>query len=185
MNTCASPRRNGSSVPDPHADDFADRGYLRWASRLLRRLSLARYVLVGGFNTALDFGLYTLLVTAFWVPPLIANVVSTVVTMCVSYLLNRTFVFHSNQSHARGFLSFVAVTLTSGLVIQSIVIAFVITVGESFTSISHNILATGAKVCAICVSMVFNYLGYRYIFRSRNAGEPTGHAPYAESQEDR
>ena len=140
----------------------------RARAMLRRHLSLGRYLLVGSFNTLLDIGLFTVQVALLGVAPLIANVVSTVVTMCVSYLLNRSFVFRSDRSHGKAFVPFVAVTLFSGLVVQSLVITGLVAVGGAVTDLPHELVATGAKVCAVGVGMVSNYLGYRFIFRGRN-----------------
>lgn len=127
-----------------------------------------RYVLVGGFNTLLDIALFTVLAVPVGLPPLIANVCSTVVTMSVSYLLNRLFVFRSDGGVARTVGQFVAVTLTSAFLVQSIVIESVIHLGEWIVpNLDHGLLTSGAKVCATGVGMVTNYLGYRWLFHKR------------------
>ena len=88
-----------------------------------------RYVGVGVFNSLLDLGLFTLFSVALGITPLVANVMSTSITLCVSYFLNRHFVFRSNVGYARSAVQFVTVTLFSGLVVQSGVIWLVTTVG--------------------------------------------------------
>jgi putative flippase GtrA len=132
------------------------------------RGAFLRYLLVGGFNTLLDIGLFTLFADAFNIPPLVANVMSTSITLCVSYLLNRVFVFRTERSVQRTVFQFVAVTLMSGLVVQSAVIWVVIHVGGWLVpSLSHDVLAPLAKVCATGVGMITNFLGYWWLFRTR------------------
>ncbi len=132
--------------------------------------SFLRYVLVGGFNTLLDVGLFTLFATVVGLPALVSNVISTCITLCVSYLLNRSFVFKSDRKHTHTVAQFVAVTLFSGLLVQSGVIWLVLTVaGHLFPQARHEVLAPVAKVCAVGVGMVSNYLGYRWLFRPHSS----------------
>ncbi|GAA3629830.1 GtrA family protein [Microlunatus ginsengisoli] len=127
-----------------------------------------RYVLVGGFNTLLDLGLFTLFAVVVGLAPLVANVISTSITLCVSYLLNRAFVFRTTRSVQGTVVQFVAVTLVSALVIQSAVIWTVIHLGQLLVpQLSHDILAPFAKICAMGVGMISNYLGYRWLFGHR------------------
>ena len=127
-----------------------------------------RYVLVGGFNTLLDLGLFTLFAVVVGLPPLVANVISTCITLCVSYLLNRVFVFRTDRSVQHTVVQFVAVTLISGLIVQSAVIWVVLHLGALIApDLSHDVLAPLAKICAMGVGMISNYLGYRWLFGSR------------------
>jgi hypothetical protein len=83
----------------------------------------------------------------------------------VSYLLNRLFVFRSDRKHAHAVMPFVAVTLFSGLLVQSAVIWLVMHVGESATPHAPTeVLTPFAKVCATAVGMISNFLGYRLLF---------------------
>jgi putative flippase GtrA len=127
-----------------------------------------RYLLVGGFNTLLDLGLFTLFAVVVGFQPLVANVLSTSITLCVSYLLNRVFVFRTSRSVQRTAVQFVSVTLISGLVVQSAVIWVVMHLGPMIVpGLSHDILAPLAKICAMGVGMGSNYLGYRWLFNAR------------------
>lgn len=131
--------------------------------------SLWRYVLVGGFNSLLDLGLFTLFAIPLGLQPLVANVLSTTITLCVSYLINRFWVFRSDANWARSAVSFVVVTLTSGLVIQSGVIWLVLRAAEALApGLSYAVVAPVAKVLAMGVGMITNYLGYRWLFGERS-----------------
>jgi putative flippase GtrA len=132
------------------------------------RGAFLRYLLVGGFNTLLDLGLFTLFAVVVGIQPLVANVLSTTITLCVSYLLNRVFVFRTERSVQRTVVQFVAVTLISGLAVQSAVIWAVLHVGELVApGLSYDVLAPVAKIFAMGVGMISNFLGYRWLFGSR------------------
>lgn len=132
-----------------------------------------RYLLVGGFNTLLDLGLFTLFAVIVGLQPLVANVISTSITLCLSYLLNRAFVFRTERSVQRTVVQFVAVTLMSGLVVQSAIIWTAIRLGALIMpGLSHDVLAPLAKICAMGVGMVSNYLGYRWLFGSLVSRHP-------------
>ena len=145
-----------------------DTHFLRRIGAKFRDLSFLRYVMVGALNTVLDLALFTIGVAVFKLQPLVANIISTTITMCVSYLLNRSFVFRSDQKHSRALIPFFTVTLTSGLLIQGAVITVIMALTRSVTVVPYEVLATGAKVCAIGVGLISNYLGYRFIFTQWN-----------------
>lgn len=131
---------------------------------------LVRYTAVGSFNTLLDLGIFSLLSVLAGVNPLIANIVSTCITLCVSFFLNRRVVFKSTQRMASTFLPFVTVTLFSGLVVQSAVIWSVLHLADTFwASAATAVTAPASKICAIAVGMVTNFLGYRWLFRENRS----------------
>lgn len=141
------------------------------AVRTPRRGAFLRYLLVGGFNSLLDLGLFTLFAVIAGLHPLVANLLSTVLTLCVSFLLNRAFVFRTQASVQGTVFQFAAITLISGLVVQAVVIWFVIKVGTELVSGSPDLLAPFAKICAMGVGLVFNFLGYRWLFGSERASQ--------------
>ena len=127
--------------------------------------STHRYLVVGVFNTALDIALFSALAVWFDVAPVVANVVSTVVVMTVSFFLNRSWVFRAEQAGLGAYVGFVAVTLFSGLVVQSLVIVGVLEAVSSLApGVPHDLAAPAAKVVAVGVGMVSNFLGYRWVF---------------------
>jgi putative flippase GtrA len=137
--------------------------------------SLDRYLLVGLVNTGLDLALFSLLAVALGVPAVAANVASTVVVMTLSFFLNRAWVFRSEASGPLAYLRFAAITLTTGLVVQSGVIVAVLAAADALApSLPHAVAAPGAKVVAMGTAMVLNFLGYRWLFSSATS---TGPAP--------
>jgi putative flippase GtrA len=136
--------------------------------RTQRPKAFLRYLLVGTFNTLLDLGLFTLFAVIIDIHPLAANILSTSITLCVSYLLNRVFVFRTERSVRRTAIQFVSVTLISGLVVQSAVIWAVLGLTPVLVpGLNADVVATFAKIIAMGVGMISNYFGYRWLFGSR------------------
>ncbi|MCL1840651.1 MAG: GtrA family protein [Propionibacteriaceae bacterium] len=154
------------------------------ASALVHDGALLRYIGVGIFNSLLDLGLYTLFSVAIGIPPLIANIMSTTVTLCVSYFLNRRLVFRSTVGYARSAAQFVVVTLFSGLVVQSCVI-WVVTHGAPHVvpQVPSDLVKVVAKLIAMGVGMVTNYVGYHWLFTARREqrGRTTAQGPQAQA----
>lgn len=129
-----------------------------------------RFILVGLLNTAIDFGIFNILLLVFTVQPVAASIVSTTVAMIVSFLLNRSFVFkRGGKFDGREALQFFAVTIVGLWVVQSLVISQV-------SGFLHAMLFTSqvwasddmAKVVAIGASTVWNYLWYsRLVFAAK------------------
>ncbi|HEU5187796.1 MAG TPA: GtrA family protein, partial [Candidatus Saccharimonadales bacterium] len=134
---------------------------------------------VGVINTGIDFLLLNLLVTFMALPLYSANLISAFTAMCISFVLNKTFVFHEKgQASARGFFTFIGVTLLSIWGVQTVVI-FILT--QQFPQplftiadvVQQNGLAGSfslefirnnlAKFVATLASLVWNYVFYKYI----------------------
>jgi putative flippase GtrA len=127
--------------------------------------SAQRYLVVGLANTALDLALFTVLAVVADVPPVVANVVSTVVVMTVSFFVNRAWVFRAESAGLRAYVGFVSVTLFSGLVLQSLVILGVLAAASGVApDLSDDLVKPAAKLVAMAVGMVSNFLGYRWVF---------------------
>ena len=129
------------------------------------RDSARRYLVVGIGNTLLDLALFTLLAVGLGVTPVLANVGSTAVVVTLSFFLNRSWVFRAEDAGLRAYVGFVAVTLFSALVLQSLVILGVIAAADELApSVGDGLVEPGAKLCAMAVGMVSNFLGYRWVF---------------------
>ncbi|MHA3724898.1 GtrA family protein [Leucobacter sp. HY1910] len=130
--------------------------------------SFFRYLLVGGGMSALDLGLFSLFAVAFGVPEIPSNVASTIITVLVSYQLNRRFVFQGARSGWQAFFSFAGLTLVTGLLVQSFIVWGVISLGVAVApGLPHGVLAPAAKVVAMGVGALCNYFGYRFILEPR------------------
>ena len=128
---------------------------------LVNHKEKVRFVLVGGINAVVDFVIYGLLANVLGLVVVAASMISTAITVLgVSFGLNYKFVWKSKKSKRETAPRFVAVSLFSAWVVQSGIIWLI-------TSLfgSDDVTNLVAKVVGICVGTIFNFLGYRYIFR--------------------
>lgn len=134
-----------------------------------RHIGFVKFLLVGSFNTILDISLYFFFSSILSVHPVLANILSTGITLCFSFFLNHRFVFRSARKKRTTAIQFVCITLFNGWVIQSLIIGSIVhTLGTTYFFMSHvwtlNLLA---KICSVGVAFMLNFLGYRYIFKQR------------------
>ena len=123
-----------------------------------------RFVLVGGFNTVLDFLIFGLLTNVFNVDKVISNIISTAICITISFFLNYTFVWKSEKSIKTTAIGFLAVSLFSAWVIQSLVIMIVTAImGDS------ALAKLFAKACGSVAGMVTNYFGYKIVFKNKHS----------------
>ena len=112
-----------------------------------------RFLLVGGTNTAIDFGLLFIL-NSFGLPRVSSNTISTGVAFIFSFFANRNFTFSANSENIKKQMTlFIIVTLFGLWVIQPIIISLI-----------SNLLV--GKILATAVTLVWNYLFYsRLVFK--------------------
>ncbi|MCA1441631.1 GtrA family protein [Ensifer sp. IC4062] len=115
---------------------------------------MTRFAVVGAVTTALDFVLFTALVTIGALPAL-ANLFSYSCGILVSYLLNRSWTFGARGSPVLA-LKFVASTL-AGLLISTCLVAL-------FVMIMPAVIA---KILSVPLVFIWNYLMARlWVFRT-------------------
>ncbi|PWH06541.1 hypothetical protein DEO23_06170 [Brachybacterium endophyticum] len=132
---------------------------------LAARGVIARFLVTGGAMSALDLGLYSCGALLLHWHPILAHIVGTLITICVSFLLNRAFVFRSQGSGVGAFVPFVVVTLVTALVIQTLIITGVVhACGALFPDAPEGAVEVGAKVIAVGCAAVCNFVSYRVIF---------------------
>jgi putative flippase GtrA len=125
-----------------------------------------RFALVGGFNTALDFGLLFLLVSLGF-DKIVANYISTSIAFVFSFFANKTFTFRATGDARREFITFITITLFGLWVLQPIIITGV-TVLAAPLDVSESATLIGAKLIATIISLIWNYIMYsRVVFRKK------------------
>jgi putative flippase GtrA len=126
-----------------------------------------RFILVGGVNTALDFGLLFIL-KSLGLPVITANLISTSTAFCFSYFANKKYTFKTTDVNIkREVILFIVVTLFGLWVLQTIVIQ-VVSAALSATGLPSTLMLLLAKIVATIVSLVWNYVLYsRLVFSSR------------------
>lgn len=125
-----------------------------------------RYLIVGATATAIDFSLLFIFRYLFNAPIIPANMISTGVAFCFSFVANKKYAFRSSdQSVVREAVLFTVLTLFGLWVIQNLIIHLIEPglknlIGSSFISLlTAKLIATGA-------TMMWNYLTYsRIVFK--------------------
>ena len=126
---------------------------------------LLRFGIVGGANTALDFGL--LFVFKFiGIPVEIANIMSTGLAFIFSFFANKKYTFKTTDTNViREMLLFVIVTLTGLWGLQTLIIAGL---HAPLTEMIKNtdVALLTAKLVATIASLTWNYVFYsRLVFK--------------------
>ena len=120
---------------------------------------LLRFGIVGGANTALDFGL--LFVFKFiGIPVEIANIMSTGLAFIFSFFANKKYTFKTTGTNViREMLLFVIVTLTGLWGLQTLIITLT---HNPLTQLMGNtdVALLVAKLLATVASLTWNYLFY-------------------------
>ena len=134
---------------------------------LKKQAEKVRFVIVGGLNTAIDFGiLFTLVVLGL--PTVASNFVSTSVAMVFSFFANKSFTFRdTGQKTVKHIALFLIITIFGMWVIQPIIIQSIKLVLEPWVANEYVILLIG-KILATIASLIWNYLMYRrFVFKKQ------------------
>jgi putative flippase GtrA len=126
-----------------------------------------RFGIVGGANTAIDFGILITL-RALGLPTAIANYPSSTIAVIFSFFANKHYTFKKSGSDPKREVAlFLFFTLLGVWVIQPITIIGVefILAPISFDNIS---LAIVSKLIATIATLIWNYLTYsKYVFSNK------------------
>ena len=136
----------------------------------MRHKSAVKFLFVGGLNTLVDFILFFIFANLFDIYAPLASVMSTGLTLIMSFFLNYHFVFRSNKRRRSVAVQFVAITLINVWLVQSSIIGLVVHTFEDTALFVDHIWTLNliAKLCGVSISLVLNFLGYRYIFKDSN-----------------
>jgi putative flippase GtrA len=124
-----------------------------------------RFLIVGGSSTVLDFGILNILVF-LGVDTLIANTISTFLSMIFSFFMNKSFTFKSSsKNYKREVFLFVVFTLIGLWVIQNGVIQGLLLVIPQ--GLPEFVRLNAAKLIATAFSMVWNFTTYKkFVFKN-------------------
>lgn len=147
------------------------------ASRLAVAVQIVRFIIVGVANTSIDFGILNLLSLATGIKGGIeiggVNILGFIVAFLNSYWWNKHWVFkkdplpgemigQSKPSQNSEFFKFFLVNII-GIVINSSVVILITTYVTPIFGVSDTLWLNLAKVVATCFSLVWNFLGFKFI----------------------
>jgi len=123
-----------------------------------------RFAVVGGANTAIDFGILFALVF-LGVDKLVANFFSTGLAFIFSFYVNRSFTFKSTGGNTKKqFGLFLVITMFGLWVIQPAIIAVVAWLLAS-SDLSKPIILLAGKLAATVATLIWNYILYsKFVF---------------------
>ena len=143
-----------------------------WVAFLIgRKISVvfqfAKYATVGFANTAVDFGVLNFLM---WSTDIykgkeifFLNSISFLVAVTHSYAWNKLWTFRAQEKDVGGqFVQFLGVTLI-GLLINGGIVYTITTWISPMFGVSIEVWANIAKVVATAVSLIWNFIGYKFI----------------------
>ena len=142
-----------------------------WNERVLI-LKAASFAAVGVINSLIDFCVFWVLVQSFDTPLIPANVMSWLVAITNSYVMNSRITFareSGKRLHWRSYATFVCAGI-AGLVVNTTTLVTAVNLLPRVIENPAYQLAI-AKLCAIMASFVVNFtLSYFVVFRRKRAG---------------
>lgn len=151
-------------------------------------IQLARFAAVGFLNTAIDFGILNLISLLTGVTSGIkvggVNVPGVSVALVNAYLWNKLWVFGAQESQGQGNKGILAdvpkfiIVSGAGILLNSAIVVFATTYATPFLGTQGSLWLNIAKVMATVVSMVWSFLGFKFIvFKKKEA--VSGQTPIA------
>jgi len=144
---------------------------------------IAKFILIGGLNTLVDWGILALLIFIFrssfgvlsgdtWLTVFSLTIafyslykaISFVLAATNSYIWNKfwTFKRESTEKVGKEFLQFLLVTLI-GFLINVVIASGIFKMISPLGGLNADQWAIGAAVVATAVSMIWNFIGYKFI----------------------
>lgn len=133
-----------------------------------------RFIIVGLLNTAIDFGIFNLLLSLSNVKSgfylVLINIVAVTTAIINSYILNRVWTFKSsNPGYGHQLSKFIFASLTGMLINTATVGLFSLLTPSSSSS---YLMLNAAKLVAAIFSASWNFILYRYWVFNKTSTEP-------------
>lgn len=123
-------------------------------SKLIRQ-QVFKFILVGGFCSAIEFLIFNILIDHFKIEYLIANIIAVVTAIIINYFLSRRFVFEKSRYSTVNEMIMFFILSFFAIVLNQIILWF-------FVEILHVNLRV-SKALVIVLVAFFNYLTKKYI----------------------
>jgi len=131
----------------------------------------SKFVVIGFMNTAIDFAILNFLM--WWTgiysgaSIILLNIISFSIAVFNSYFWNKYWTFRDlDKIEAKEFSQFILVTLI-GLAINSSIVYGITTLISPMFGISPELWANLAKAAATGFSLIWNFIGYKFIVFNR------------------
>ncbi|MFH0792387.1 MAG: GtrA family protein [bacterium] len=128
---------------------------------------VAKFVLVGGFNTLMDMGILNLLIWIFQISSGIYYTafksLSFIIAVINSYFWNRIWTFkREGSANVKEFGQFIAVSLVGFIINVGVASLVVNVIGPRF-GLNAGMWANVGAFLAALVGMTWNFVGYKFI----------------------
>ena len=129
---------------------------------------LVRFVVVGVINTGIDFLILNILMFSTKITSgsgmIAQNAISFSIATINSYYLNKAWTFEDKDNKKGGvkFAQFLTVSLV-GIVINTVIVYSFTTSIQPMFGISPQLWANVGKILATGISLIWNFLGYKFI----------------------
>ena len=111
---------------------------------------ILKFVVVGGLAFLIDYGIYTLLISAFHVYYIIASVISFTLSVIFNYILSIKLVFDVKKKQGpKEFIIFVILSVI-GLILNSLILYLSVELMQI-----HKLIA---KIIATFIVMIYNFI---------------------------
>ncbi len=131
----------------------------------------SKFIVIGFMNTAIDFAILNFLM--WWTgiysgaSIILLNIISFSIAVFNSYFWNKYWTFRDlDKIEAKEFSQFILVTLI-GLAINSSIVYGITTLISPMFGISPELWANLAKAAATGFSLIWNFIGYKFIVFNR------------------
>ncbi len=140
---------------------------LRFLSRWVKILwQMAKFIVVGGLNTFLDFAVLNLLIASTGISAggqfSLFKALSISVAIMSSYFWNKHWTFDGSRGGKTEFIEFLLVSLV-GMVINVVSASFLVNYTEAFFNLDPVAWANLSSLIATFLGLAWNFLGYKLI----------------------
>lgn len=138
---------------------------------------ITKFVSVGVLNTLVDLGFFNIFRRVKGISATVASYISTTIAMIGSYFLNKSWTFQANGDVATQAFKFFATTILGLYVIHNGIVYLltkkvlwpgklalkIVRLFPFLAKLSDDFVTDNfAKVCAIAVTLVYNFLVYKF-----------------------
>jgi putative flippase GtrA len=139
---------------------------------------ITKFVSVGIINTLVDIGFFNLFRRIKGFTATTASYVSTTIAMIGSYFLNKSWTFASNGNSATEAVKFFATTILGIYIIHNGIVYLltkkvlwpgklalkIVRIFPFLNKLSDSFITDNfAKVCAIAITLVYNFIVYKFL----------------------